>query len=157
MSSTRSPPTRATVRAAGTISITGSFGDYLGIGAGAHGKLTSALPDGVVQNREAPPAARTTSRGLRAAAATRAAPASVSASRVPRRDLPFEFMLNALRLNEGFAPSDFEARTGLPASAVEPALRARSRAQLGRAQRRWVGGASELGRRFLNDLQGSFL
>ena len=71
-------------------------------------------------------------------------------------DLPFEFVLNALRLNEGFALADFESRTGLDASAVEPGLRAAlARGLVEFAQPRWR--ASELGRRFLNDLQAGFL
>jgi len=71
-------------------------------------------------------------------------------------DLPFEFALNALRLNEGFALTEFESRTGLDASAVEPGLRAGvARGLVEFAEPRWR--ASELGRRFLNDLQAGFL
>jgi oxygen-independent coproporphyrinogen-3 oxidase len=71
-------------------------------------------------------------------------------------DLPFEFLLNALRLNEGFALADFESRTGLDAGAVEPGLRsALARGLVEFAQPRWR--ASGLGWRFLNDLQAGFL
>jgi oxygen-independent coproporphyrinogen-3 oxidase len=71
-------------------------------------------------------------------------------------DLPFEFVLNALRLNEGFALADFESRTGLDASAVEPGLReGLARGLVEFAAPRWR--ASGLGRRFLNDLQAGFL
>jgi oxygen-independent coproporphyrinogen-3 oxidase len=80
------------------------FGDYLGIGAGAHGKLSwpgSAAIVRTVQWREP--------RRYMAAA-----PRALTRSRVAARDLPFEFMLNALRLLEGFPIESFEARTGLP-------------------------------------------
>jgi oxygen-independent coproporphyrinogen-3 oxidase len=65
-------------------------------------------------------------------------------------------MLNALRLNEGFSMPEFEQRTGLAASAVEPALRrALGRDLLERSGERWR--PTELGSRFLNDLQAGFL
>jgi len=70
--------------------------------------------------------------------------------------LPFEFMLNALRLNAGFAFADFEVRTGLPRSTIA--------AQLAAAQTRgWLEvdaqriRATELGWRFLNDVIATFL
>ena len=130
------------------------YGDYLGIGAGAHGKITTALPERV-ERTEKPRQPRAYLAGLRAAAAIHAAPLG-ERKRVPRRDLPFEYMLNALRLNEGFALSDFHARTGLDAQILEPALhRAASRGLLEATALGWR--ASALGRRFLNDLQASFL
>ncbi len=65
-------------------------------------------------------------------------------------------MLNALRLNEGFGKRDFEDRTGLPISRAEPALRqAGERGLIEEWARGWR--PSELGRRFLNDLQAGFL
>jgi oxygen-independent coproporphyrinogen-3 oxidase len=65
-------------------------------------------------------------------------------------------MLNALRLNEGFAAADFESRTGLGLPTVEPGLRAAlERGLLEFAAPRWR--PSALGRRFLNDLQAGFL
>ncbi len=89
------------------------FGDYLGLGAGAHGKLTQ--PDGrIVRTRRA----RDPRRYLAAAPATR-----VVRTPVPPRDLPLEFVLGAFRLAEGFTLAEFEARTGLPAAALGPALR----------------------------------
>jgi oxygen-independent coproporphyrinogen-3 oxidase len=76
--------------------------------------------------------------------------------RVPRRELPFEFMLNALRLNEGFTLRDFEQRTGLSVQTLEPALRrAAGRGLLEATAEGWR--PTELGSRFLNDLQGGFL
>ncbi|HET9818601.1 MAG TPA: oxygen-independent coproporphyrinogen III oxidase-like protein, partial [Rhodanobacteraceae bacterium] len=75
---------------------------------------------------------------------------------IPARELPFEFMLNALRLNDGVAPVDFSTRTGLPLEAIEAPLHiARTRGWLlddpARIQ------ATPLGRRFLNDVIEAFL
>src|SRR5690348_5205961 len=87
-----------------------NFGDYLGIGAGAHAKLTHA--DGTIRRRwklRAP-------RGYLEYAGTAR---GIGGDNVVTTDqLPFEFMLNALRLNAGFALADFEARTGLARSAI---------------------------------------
>jgi coproporphyrinogen III oxidase-like Fe-S oxidoreductase len=71
-------------------------------------------------------------------------------------DLPFEFMLNALRLNEGFSWRDYEERTGLARGSVQATLeRAARRGLVDENPLGWR--ASELGRRFLNDLQAAFL
>jgi putative oxygen-independent coproporphyrinogen III oxidase len=125
-----------------------NFGDYLGIGAGAHAKLTDA--DNTIRRRwklRAP-------RGYLEHAGTRRAIGSDDAVVVDQ--LPFEFMLNALRLNAGFALDDFVARTCLPLPAIASTLAdARNRGWLecedGRVR------ATELGRRFLNDVIASFL
>lgn len=90
------------------------FGDYLGIGAGAHSKLSFAHRV-VRQVRAREPRLYMDK--------ARAGDAVVSVEEVARRDLPFEYMLNALRLREGFNLADFSARTGLPLSAVGEALR----------------------------------
>jgi putative oxygen-independent coproporphyrinogen III oxidase len=85
-----------------------TFGDYIGVGAGAHGKLTVA---GVGD------AALTVLRTVQQREPRRylaAAPESCATRVVPAADLPFEFMMNALRLVDGFEPSLFAARTGLP-------------------------------------------
>jgi oxygen-independent coproporphyrinogen-3 oxidase len=75
---------------------------------------------------------------------------------VARADLPFEFMLNALRLNHGFTAADFETRTGLAMARTEPVLRAAlGRGLVQTTPRGWR--PTELGSRFLNDLQASFL
>jgi oxygen-independent coproporphyrinogen-3 oxidase len=89
------------------------FGDYLGIGAGAHGKLSFAHRV-VRQVRLRDPAAY-----MAGAEAGRAIASEVE---VPRVELPFEFMLNALRLKEGFAIARFSERTGLPLSAIAQPL-----------------------------------
>jgi putative oxygen-independent coproporphyrinogen III oxidase len=128
------------------------FGDYVGIGAGAHGKITASLPHGV-QRTEKAKQPRTYLEQLGAAPGRGS---NGERKAVAAGDLPFEFMLNALRLNEGFALADFESRTGLDASAVEPGLRsALARGLIEFAEARWR--ASGLGRRFLNDLQAGFL
>ena len=89
------------------------FGDYLGIGAGAHGKLSFAHRM-VRQVRYREPLGYM-DRALAGQAVTQD-------DEVARADLPFEFMMNALRLTEGFALSLFNERTGLPLSTILPAL-----------------------------------
>ena len=72
------------------------------------------------------------------------------------KDLPFEFMLNALRLNEGFTNDCYQERTGLALQSVgENLSRAKERGLVVERPDGWQ--PSELGRRFLNDLQASFL
>ncbi len=90
------------------------FGDYLGIGAGAHSKLSFAHR--VVRQVRAREPRLYMDKAM-------AGDAVVSVEEVARRDLPFEYMLNALRLREGFSLTDFSARTGLPLSAIDGALR----------------------------------
>ncbi len=76
--------------------------------------------------------------------------------RVPATELPFEYMLNALRLREGFTLAHFAQATGQSAAAVEPALaRLAGRGLIG--EKRGVYRPTELGFRFLNDLQAEFL
>jgi oxygen-independent coproporphyrinogen-3 oxidase len=121
------------------------FGDYLGLGAGAHGKLTV---DGAVIRTEKPRSPRAYLAGGGRIGALR--------RMVPAAELPFEFMLNALRLTDGFGLDEFERATGLPAGVVAPRLaELASRGLLG-----IEGGRcrpSSLGFRFLNDLIGAFL
>jgi oxygen-independent coproporphyrinogen-3 oxidase len=124
------------------------FGDYLGIGAGAHGKLT--LGDRIIRTEKA----RMPREYLRRAAEgvgnadTRRA--------VPVADLPFEFMLNALRLHEGFTLADFEHTTGLVAQTLASGLaELTGKALIAETGDRWR--PTELGFRFLNDLQAAFL
>ena len=121
------------------------FGDYLGVGAGAHGKATV---EGTVIRTEKPRSPRAYLAGGGRAGATRRA--------VPAAELPFEFMLNALRLTEGFRSADFERATGLAAATVMPRLGELASRGLVRAE----GGryrATVLGFRFLNDLVAGFL
>lgn len=123
------------------------FGDYLGIGAGAHAKLS--FPDRIVRQVRW----REPETYMQAAEAGRAASNEHS---IEARDRPFEFMLNGLRLVEGQTLSAFEERTGVSAQALEPALRrAEQRGLLERdGGRVW---ATARGLDFLSDLQALFL
>lgn len=125
------------------------FGDYLGIGAGAHGKLS--FPHRVLRQVRWREPAQYMQQALVGN------PVS-NQHEVARRELPFEFMMNALRLREGFTLACFAERTGLPLSAVLPALRqARERGLV-----EWDEAAdhvrpSDRGFDFLSDLQALFL
>jgi len=124
------------------------FGDYLGIGAGAHGKLSVELPQRILRTVK-PKQPREYLEQIRRAGSGESSPIAAA-------DLPFEFMLNALRLNEGFTVRDFRRRTGLEMASVErQAAEGEARGLLVRRADGWH--PSELGRRFLNDLQVSFL
>jgi len=126
------------------------FGDYLGLGAGAHGKLTLAPPDKIL--RTAKPRQP---RDYEAMAAGTSQPGGERRFVAPA-DLAFEFMLGALRLNEGFSVDCFESRTGLPAAALEHTMEKSRRLALVQATSvGWM--PTSLGRRFLNDLQAMFL
>jgi putative oxygen-independent coproporphyrinogen III oxidase len=125
------------------------FGDYIGIGAGAHGKLTRA-DDGAIE--------RTTRVKQPREYLARTADQRVSERRlVPAEDVPFEYMLNSLRLIEGFDERDFESRTGLAFEELGPKIaEAQQKGLLTRdAPGHWR--ATALGQRFLNDLQALFL
>jgi putative oxygen-independent coproporphyrinogen III oxidase len=129
------------------------FGDYIGIGAGAHGKLSLALPHRILRTVK-PKQPREYQQQVQSAHGN---DASIGASSlIAPKDLPFEFMLNALRLNEGFTVCDYRRRTGLEMPSVGGKLAAAEARGLltGRADA-WQ--PTELGRRFLNDLQASFL
>lgn len=120
------------------------FGDYLGLGAGAHGKVT--LPDGTWRTEKP--------RMPREFMAT--AGGGGLRRRVDPADLPFEWALNALRLTEGASLEAFEAATGLPAEVLLPTLESLQARGLveeidGRIR------PSSLGSRFLNDVQAAFL
>jgi len=125
------------------------FGDYLGIGAGAHGKLTLGGEQAILRRWKVKhPAAWLAAAGT---------PAAIGGDeRIAPEQRPFEFMLNALRLVEGFALADFEARCGLPASAISaPLAQAQARGWLRRDNGAIV--PTPLGRRFGNDVIGLFL
>ena len=119
------------------------FGDYLGIGAGAHGKLSFA--ERVTRHeRTKQPREYLLASG------------QVAERVIEARELPFEFMLNALRLVEGFPPELFAARCGLPLALLQPGL---NQAETKGLIEREIGRIrpTERGRRFLNDLVGLFL
>ena len=125
------------------------FGDYLGLGAGAHGKLS--FPHRVLrQVRWREPVAY-----MKNALAGNAVS---NQHEVSRRDLPFEFMLGALRLQEGFELSRYAQRTGLPLSSVTATLQqARERGLIDADDGSGQVRASVRGFDFLSDLQALFL
>ncbi len=145
------------------------FGDYLGIGAGAHGKLTLpgfTPPDDPVAQATDAAAPRHPGGGIlrrwKLKQPTAYMQAATTAARIDGEEWldaerrPFDFMLNALRLPEGFALSLFEARTGLPRATIDP--------QLATARERgWLTcdaahvHPTDLGQRFTNDVIGLFL
>ena len=119
------------------------FGDYLGIGAGAHGKLSFA--DRVTRHER-----------IKQPREYLAATGDVHQRTIAERDLPLEFALNAFRLVEGFSPALYGQRCGMPALMIEPALRvAEARGLIERSGQRIK--PTERGRRFLNDLTALFL
>ena len=124
-----------------------TFGDYLGLGAGAHGKISSA--EGIRREaRVRQPKAYLEAVGRGAAIE--------EAREVDAASLPFEFMLNALRLVEGFPAALFAERTGLAITAIARELeRAEAEGLLERGPARIVPTAK--GRRFLNVLLERFL
>jgi oxygen-independent coproporphyrinogen-3 oxidase len=159
------------------------FGDYIGIGAGAHGKLSLELPEKILRTAK-PKQPREFMERVAKATGERnfgdgrslggghsfvgernfgdgrslGGQHSLVGERnfVVRADLPFEFMLNALRLNEGFSNHCFKVRTGLPVEAFSAAMHsARTRGLVEATDNGWK--PTDLGRRFLNDLQTGFL
>ncbi|MBN8774699.1 MAG: YggW family oxidoreductase [Thiobacillus sp. 63-78] len=123
------------------------FGDYLGIGAGAHSKLS--FRDRIVRQMR-------TKHPQQYMDAVKAGTHIADIRILARDDLPFEFMMNALRLNEGVPATLFEARTGLPLITCTAALeRARARGLLEPGATRLQ--PTLLGQRFLNDLLAVFL
>ncbi|WP_049726927.1 radical SAM family heme chaperone HemW [Wenzhouxiangella marina] len=137
------------------------FGDYLGIGAGAHGKLTLPAEQQVLRTRR-----KSHPRPYLKAPETRDFIAE--ARPVPEAELPFEYFLNRFRLDEPVPLADFEAFTGLSSQTIEAALQRALELELieldpvcdplesgSRAHQRIV--RTERGQRFLNDLQALFL
>jgi putative oxygen-independent coproporphyrinogen III oxidase len=126
------------------------FGDYIGIGAGAHGKLT------MVEGASA--IVRTTRvRQPREFMLRSADRRVIEVREVEASELPFEFMLNALRLVDGFSEAEFESRTGLPFTTLNDTIAsARQKGWLEQgAPAHWR--PTEAGQSFLNDLQAIFL
>lgn len=125
------------------------YGDYLGIGAGAHGKITLGAEQAILRRwKHKHPAQYLDTAGT---------PAAIGGDeRIEPARRPFEFMLNALRLHEGFEWSQFEARTGLPRGALDaPLAEARARGWLADDGQRVA--PTEAGRRYLNDVLELFL
>ncbi|MEY4563293.1 MAG: hypothetical protein RLZZ618_2570 [Pseudomonadota bacterium] len=124
-----------------------NFGDYLGIGAGAHTKLS--FPHRVVRQVRFREPARYMAQALAGSAVSQD-------NEVERSQLPFEFMLNALRLKEGFELSRFAERTGLSLAAIQKPLDEAERQGLLTRDFTWAQPTTR-GFDFLNDLQALFL
>lgn len=125
------------------------YGDYLGIGAGAHGKITLGAEQTILRRwKHKHPAQYLDTAGT---------PAAIGGEeRIEPARRPFEFMLNALRLHEGFEWAQFEARTGLPRGALDaPLAEARARGWLDDDGLRVA--PTGAGRRYLNDVLELFL
>lgn len=123
------------------------FGDYLGIGAGAHGKITDLENQTITRywKTRYPKDYLNTEVSLLGGSKI-----------VSTEELPLEFMLNSLRLSDGTTTSLFETRTFLPISTVQPALeKAHKQGLLTTNDQKII--PTELGRRFLNDLVAIFL
>ena len=121
------------------------FGDYLAAGAGAHGKITDH--DGVLRYR----------KFANPLQYMQAMEHGAEAEVPDDAGVLFEFMLNALRLVDGFSEAQFEERTGLAAGLLEEgAGAALERGLIERSHEGWWR-PTDLGRRFLNDLQAEFL
>ena len=123
------------------------FGDYIGIGAGAHGKIS--FPDRITREaRFKQPQAFMDRAGL--------GDAAQEVKTLLRAELPFEFMLNALRLTGGFSLAMFVERTGLPVTAIAATLdKAEAKGLIARNHVHVK--PTEKGRLFLNDLLEMFL
>ncbi len=118
-----------------------TFGDYLGIGAGAHGKITDSARGLIVRTQQ-------TREPRRYLAAD---PEALARKPIAIRELPFEFAMNGFRLVEGFSDQQFESRTGLPVSVLERALAPiQARGLVARETHGWR--ATPQGFRFLNDI-----
>jgi coproporphyrinogen III oxidase-like Fe-S oxidoreductase len=123
------------------------FGDYLGIGAGAHSKIS--FPHRVLRQ------ARYKQPASFMEAARKGNPVQEE-HEIARADMGFEFMLNTLRLTGGFSPNLFAERTGMTINAIDKQLdEAEAKGLLYRDH--LLIRPTELGQRFLNDLQQMFL
>jgi oxygen-independent coproporphyrinogen-3 oxidase len=126
------------------------FGDYIGVGAGAHGKTTDPRTFEVTRTERVKQPGRYLS-------AAKPQDRLVAALVIEEGDLPFEFFLNALRLTDGFEASLFQERTGLSLATVSAGLaRARARGLIAESAAGHLA-PTPLGRLFLNDLQAVFL
>ena len=124
------------------------FGDYIGIGAGAHGKIS--FPDKITrQVRERHPESYMQAMETKGMAL-------IESREVPAKDLPFEFMLNTLRLTDGVQTKTFSERTGLPLNVIAQRLAQASKKGLLDDNPALLKGTDQ-GLRYLNNLQEIFL
>jgi len=123
------------------------FGDYLGIGCGAHGKITDTSSGKIF---------RTIKIKHPKGYLEKNRPALDHINTVTAAELPFEFMMNQLRLTEAFDISRFSQTTGIPVTAiVKPLQIAKNKGLLAQNNEQWQ--VTELGHRYLNDLLEMFL
>jgi len=125
-----------------------SFGDYLAVGAGAHGKISSA--QGI--SRYAKPA-----NPLQYMQSLEQGTPEIALTMLDEPEQMFEFMLNALRLTDGFDQDLFQRRTGLTAETLSKKLTESKEKGLIEEVSGGFWRATDLGQRFLNDLQAEFL
>lgn len=126
-----------------------TFGDYLAVGAGAHGKVTTA--DGTIRRYQKP------AHPLNYIEQIGQGICQPRLQALPQQDVAFEYLLNALRLADGFSESAFSSSTGLGMDAIQAPL-ARAKADgLIQEPQTGVWRPTALGFRFLNELQGRFL
>jgi len=137
------------------------FGDYLGIGAGAHGKITQPLQGRILRMRKR----KQPDHYLQAARYSKAQAEKNLVARYPyladgtpieKEDLPLEFLLNALRLREGFTVSQYEALTGLPFSDLGKRVESLTHQGLLTADGERIT-TTERGYQFLNSVLGAFV
>lgn len=143
------------------------FGDYLGIGAGAHGKITQQQQIFRTVKTRAPMRylAANLTKEATTGANKKSAPiaivdsqtaAFVTTRQVSDSEKPFEFMLGALRLMQGFSMQTFTTRTCLPSSTILPTLQSLAAKELLTIDGDWIA-PTPLGQRFVNDMVTAFL
>lgn len=124
------------------------FGDYIGIGAGAHGKITDMNSKMITRYWK--------TRYPKDYLDETGGKSIVNSKIIPNAEHPFEFMLNALRLTEGFPARLFEERLGIPLSNLQPILDQATSKELLIIENNWIK-PTPLGKRFLNNLVELFL
>ncbi len=122
------------------------FGDYLAAGAGAHGKITRQTPDDILRYRKT----RLPNDYL-----NKEKPFTAGKEIIPTGNLPLEFLMNALRLNDGFPKTLFEQRTGLTLSSLTQTVEELVQQHLLEEADDTIR-TTELGQRFLNEVLARF-
>ncbi len=130
-----------------------TYGDYLGIGAGAHGKVTLPERNEITRRWKTRLPAHYLERAAQPAGANH--PMLAGQEVLEPAALPLDYLLNALRLNEGVPSQDFQAFTGLPLSVLDtPWLELERKGLVPPRDERLR--TTDLGRRFLNDVLAAF-
>ncbi len=132
-----------------------TYGDYLGIGAGAHGKVTLPERNEITRRWKTRLPAHYLERAVAGQSTDAGHPMLAGQEVLKPADLPLDYLLNALRLNEGVPARDFPAYTGLPLSSLDtPWLELERKGLVHPRDERLC--TTPLGRRFLNDVLGAF-